>query len=100
MKRRQISFDESCGRPCALRLTQCGGPTASGLDGYVCENCLTYIDEKFESGKATGNEPCRYCSETPTYTGVQGGAICGPCTKKSLDAAKYWYELRDDKNGA
>jgi hypothetical protein len=91
MKRRAISFRESCERPCSLRLSSCGGPTASGLEGYACENCLSFIVQQFDLGLATGAERCGYCGSDPTYVGIRGVPLCGPCAQDGLQTARSWY---------
>ncbi len=82
-------------RPCSLRLTACGGPTASGLDGYACENCLAYVVRQFAEGGGHGEQRCGYCGCGPTYVGVRGAPICESCARQGLTAAQHWYTLRD-----
>ena len=93
MTRRRLSFEESCGRPCALRLTACGGPTSHGLDGYACENCLTYVVSQFDMGPDLRNERCGYCGKGPTYVGDRGVPICESCAKTALRTTRAWYDL-------
>ena len=92
--RRRISFEESCARECALQLTGCGGPTVHGVDGYACENCLAFIVAQFERGENLGMERCGYCGSSPTYAGVRGVPVCGSCSRRALDTARWWYTTK------
>ena len=91
--RRAISFEESCARPCALSLTVCGGPTASGLDGYACENCLEFVLKQCESG-AVARACCEYCGSSPAYVGLRGRPVCRSCAMQALQTARSWYGRR------
>ncbi len=97
MTRRRLSFEESCRRPCALRLTECGGPTASGLDGHACENCLAYIVSQFGMNQGLRDERCGYCGGRPAYVGDRGAPMCETCAKSVLKATRSWYNLRSEE---
>lgn len=93
MKRHKVTFEESAMRHCSLRLTNCGGPTSHGLDGYACEDCLAYIASRFADVQSLSELPCGYCAMIPTFVGVRGSPICEACTQKGLMAARHYYTL-------
>jgi hypothetical protein len=95
MERRQITFEESCARACGLRLVECGGPTASGLDGYVCEKCAEFLVAQTNDAARLAALPCGYCGQFPSYAAARGVPICNACAVSALTAAKYWYSRRD-----
>jgi hypothetical protein len=92
MERRRVTFEESCARVCALRLVECGGPTASGLDGYVCEKCAEFLVAQTSDSARLAAVPCGYCGRFPTYTAARGQPICGHCAAGGLAAARDWYQ--------
>jgi len=61
MERERITYEESCVRECSVHLAACGDPTAHGLDGYSCENCLAFVASKCDAGEASLRESCGYC---------------------------------------
>ena len=91
MERRKITFEESCERPCALRLVECAGPTADGLDGYVCEKCAEFLLVNANDPTQLGQVPCGYCGKKPTYTPSRGFPICGVCAFNALETTRSWY---------
>jgi hypothetical protein len=99
MEQRTLTFKESALRKCSLRLTNCCGPTAHGLDGYVCENCLAYIAAQFAAGQSLSELTCGYCGKTPTFAGVRGIPICESCAQKGLRATRSWYSLHGEGAG-
>jgi hypothetical protein len=90
-EREPITFEESCARQCALRLTTCGGPTVHGPDRYVCENCLVFLAEQCRSGAASASARCGYCGSSPAYAAPRGVPICESCATRALDTARAWY---------
>jgi len=87
----KLTFDESLGRPCALRFTDCGGPTASGLDGYVCENCLAFVVSRLNGDQIEGEQHCGYCGGGAAFAGVRGQPLCLDCAQRAPEAARSWY---------
>ena len=96
MDRVKLTFDESVDRPCAVRFTDCGGPTASGLDGYACENWLAFVVGRFETHVVEGEQPCGYCRGGVAFAGDRGQPLCRACAEKGLDAARRWYASRSE----
>lgn len=95
MRKRGISFDESCARPCVFRLVECGGPTASGLDGYICENCAEFVLAQAEGIAGAASPSCGYCGQSPGYSVPGKAAVCGRCASAALQAARCWYRHLD-----
>ena len=91
MDRRQVTFKEACARSCAIKLTECGGPTVSGLEGYICENCAAFLVTQIESGIGLSNQPCSYCGSQPTHKTIGQIFVCQACSMKALETAKRWY---------
>ena len=89
--KRPISFKEACERPCALKLTRCGRPTVSGLDGFACENCLSHMVEQFDLSAVDGVR-CGYCGSSPAYFKAHHTPVCALCAKQALQTARGWYE--------
>src|SRR5450631_2180537 len=94
MERHAISFDESCSRPCALRIVECGGPTAHGLDGHVCERCLESVVASASNQALLKPERCAYCGSSPAFTPIRTSPVCLKCALKALSAARSWYDRR------
>ena len=99
MDRVKLTFDESVGRPCALRFTDCGGPTASGLDGYACENCLEFVVSRFKADQIESEQLCGYCGGGVAFAGERGQPLCLGCAQKGLEAARRWYPNRPEGPG-
>jgi hypothetical protein len=89
---KKLSFEESCNRPCGLRLTICGGPTACGLDGYACENCLIHIRNQFLVKSSLHNVNCGYCGAVPSYVAERGVPVCELCAKNAVETVQNWYK--------
>ena len=92
MKRRQISYKESCERECAHKLVPCGGPTVHGLEGYICKNCATFLAEQIASGNNLSNEPCSYCGKEPSYNTVGNYYVCQACAHNAKQMVCSWKE--------
>lgn len=95
MERRAISFAESCQRPCSYRVSECSGPTASGLHGYVCERCLSEVLARLEAGQFSAGTVCAYCGNSPAYADDLPEGMCVTCAQKGLDAARSWYRRQE-----
>jgi hypothetical protein len=92
MERRKLTFEESCSRSCAIKLTTCGGPTASGLEGYICENCALFLVTQFKSGFGRLTKSCSYCGNQPTIKTTSRYNVCHSCAVKALETTRWWYE--------
>lgn len=90
---RPITIEESIARPCSLRVGHCAGPTASGIGGFACEQCLASLVDRFSQphGATPGN--CSYCGAGPV---VQAGttSMCSNCAQRALTTARSWYKAR------
>lgn len=94
MTKTAITFDQACARPCALQVApSCGGPTLSGVDGYVCENCSVKLVE-LSARAATDDARCGYCGTIPAFRPARGEAICNRCAVNGLSQVRTWYERR------
>jgi len=91
MNRRKLTFEESVQRTCSLRLTNCGGPTAHGVGGYACENCLAHILTQFSDDQRLSRQRCSHCGNSPTFVTSNSTAVCESCTAQGLAAARRWY---------
>jgi hypothetical protein len=94
MNRRRITFNESCARECVLKLVKCGGPTAHGLEGYICENCASFLVAQFEVSSGLSNQRCSYCGGQPTHKTTGQFRVCQSCAAKALKTAKWWYSCQ------
>ncbi|HYW77537.1 MAG TPA: hypothetical protein VFA48_13120, partial [Gammaproteobacteria bacterium] len=81
MNRRRLTIEDAISRECALQLTDCGGPTASGLEGYICENCAEYLLTQIKEGIGLGSDPCSYCGSVPTYNTISQFCVCQSCAR-------------------
>lgn len=94
MEKKPISFDESCARECAIKRVQCGGPTASGLEGYICENCASSLVLMTQSNKNMNELSCSYCGNHPSIATTRGFRICLSCATKGLETVRNWYSRK------
>src|SRR5690606_12257705 len=97
MKRDRLTFEGACNRECGLRFVNCGGPTASGLDGYACENCLEHLVSETETSDGSVSERCSYCGKNPAYKSTDQYWVCRSCALRALAAARDWYKWKKDR---
>ena len=97
--RRPVSFAEACERPCAYRVSECSGPTASGLHGYACERCLLKVLKELDEGQTSVGATCSYCGAAPAFDEGLPEAVCAICVAKALGAVRCWYERKECGHG-
>ncbi|MBA6231497.1 hypothetical protein H4J55_00185 [Colwellia sp. MB3u-22] len=89
MSNSAITSEESSARSCSVKMSNCSGPTVSGLHGYTCESCLEEIYHLFSSG-AIFNDICSYCGSNKAVDLGKSGKICQECVGKGLSICKNW----------
>lgn len=99
MERRRATFAESCQRACSYRITECSGPTASGLHGHVCESCLSDLLAKLQAGMFTAGAACDYCGSSPAYSDELPEGMCLACAAKALGTARWWNTQKGRSDG-
>ena len=99
MDRRPVSFAEACERPCAYRVSECLGPTASGLHGYACERCLSNVLKELDEGRSSVGATCSYCGGEPAFADGLPEAVCAICAVRALGAARSRYDPMECGNG-
>ena len=97
MNRQKVTFEESCKRPCTLRIGSCGGPTVHGLNGYACENCIRRAIDKLNENHETSMQSCSYCGKAPSYQHQQINT-CKECFEKALKSIEQWYKTQDQSS--
>ena len=88
------AFEELCARECAIKRVQCGGPRASGLEGYICENCVASLVAATQSKKNMTELPCSYCGNKPSLKTIDDFTVCKPCAAKGLETVKSMYSRK------